>query len=162
MYISPFVCSGIPRYSVLSFPFLFFFFFSLHFTLGILIFYCYIFKFTVSLTVSSLLVSLSKVIFISVTLSLNFFNDILFKFASLHLYYPYILAYYQLFTLEHYHIVIILSSCSINFKISVLSSCGSEVFPVSSNYISAFYLDLVILLFLKARSDIAGQRKQGK
>lgn len=31
----------------------------------------------------------------------NFFNDILFKFASLHFYYPYILAYYQLFTLEH-------------------------------------------------------------
>lgn len=93
-------CSGIPRYSILSLPFFFFFFFlSLYFTLGI--FYCYIFKFTVSSPEYSQSTSEPiKGILYFCYIVFYFFYDTLFKFASLHLHYPYILAYYRLFTLE--------------------------------------------------------------
>ena len=92
-------CSGITRYSILSFPFLFFLFLyiSLWWSEDIAISSSSLF---LSLTAANLLVSPSKVFFISATLFFIFFNDTLFKFASLHLHYPYILGYYRLFTLE--------------------------------------------------------------
>ena len=90
-------CSGIPRYSILSFPFLFFFFFPLHFTL-VKWRYCYIFKFTVSSPDCSQSTSepIKGILHFCYIVFYFFFNDTLFKFASLHLHYPYILGYYRL------------------------------------------------------------------